>query len=96
MKYAVVYEKGPTGYGASVPDLPGCFAGGSTLEETRELMAGAIALHIDVLAESGEPVPEPSLVEFIKPRMPVDSEDDIRIPVASIKKRSRPSSHGAA
>jgi predicted RNase H-like HicB family nuclease len=50
MKYAVVYDKGPTSYGASVPDLPGCFAGGSTLEKTRERIAGAIAMHIEVLA----------------------------------------------
>jgi predicted RNase H-like HicB family nuclease len=73
MKYAVVYDKGPTSYGASVPDLPGCFAGGSTLEKARERIAGAIAMHIEVLAERGESVPEPSLVEFIEPRMPVGS-----------------------
>lgn len=27
MGYAVVIEKGSTGYGAQVPDLPGCVAG---------------------------------------------------------------------
>jgi len=26
MKYMVVIEKGKTGYGAHVPDLPGCIA----------------------------------------------------------------------
>ncbi len=34
-KYAVVYEPTRTGYSAYAPDLPGCIATGSTLEETR-------------------------------------------------------------
>ena len=32
MKYAVMIEKGPTSYGATVPDLPGCVAVAETLE----------------------------------------------------------------
>ena len=39
MKYAVVIERGPTSFGASVPDLPGCFAVGETLEEAERLIA---------------------------------------------------------
>jgi predicted RNase H-like HicB family nuclease len=38
MKYAVVIECRPTSYGASVPDLPGCFAVGETLEEVERLI----------------------------------------------------------
>jgi hypothetical protein len=34
MNFAVIYEKTSAGYSAYVPDLPGCIAGGSTLEET--------------------------------------------------------------
>ena len=32
MKYAVVFEKGPNSVGATVPDLPGCFAIGRNVE----------------------------------------------------------------
>ena len=42
------------------PDLPGCIAVGETLEETRALIAEAIAFHIEALLEAGEPVPAPS------------------------------------
>ena len=41
MKYPVVISRGPTSYGAMVPDLPGVYAVGETAEETRELIAGA-------------------------------------------------------
>jgi predicted RNase H-like HicB family nuclease len=33
MRYAVVIEKSETGYGAYVPDLPGCVAVGETVDE---------------------------------------------------------------
>ena len=58
MRYLVVYEKGPTSYSAYSPDLPGCVAAGSTLEETRENIRGAIELHLFGLREDGLPVPE--------------------------------------
>jgi len=67
MKYMVVIEKGKTGYGAHVPDLPGCIAAGETQEEVLELIKGAIEFHIEGLVESGESVPHPSSVsEFIE------------------------------
>jgi len=52
MKYTVVYEKSEDGYGAYVPDLPGCAAVGDTLEETERLVAEAIAFHIEVRRRS--------------------------------------------
>jgi predicted RNase H-like HicB family nuclease len=58
MKYAVVIERGATSYGASVPDLPGCFAVGETLQEVERLIEEAISLHIAVLRERGEAVPQ--------------------------------------
>jgi predicted RNase H-like HicB family nuclease len=58
--YLIVFERGPTSWGATVPDLPGCFAVGSTREEAERLIRGAIESHIEVLREIGEPVPEPN------------------------------------
>lgn len=60
MKYMVVIEKGETGYGAHVPDLPGCIAVGKNRNEVLELIKEAIEFHIEGLREDGEPVPPPS------------------------------------
>jgi len=67
MRYAVVIEKGENGYGAYVPDLPGCVAAGDTEEEVKQLIHDAIEFHIEGLKESGEPIPEASSsIEFIE------------------------------
>jgi predicted RNase H-like HicB family nuclease len=59
MKYTAIFEKGPTSWGAYVPDLPGCVAAGETLEETQQLIGEAVAFHIEGLREAGFAVPEP-------------------------------------
>lgn len=59
MEYLVVVEKGKTGYGAYVPDLPGCVAVAETRREVLKLMREAIVLHIEALRQAGEPVPSP-------------------------------------
>jgi predicted RNase H-like HicB family nuclease len=65
MKYPVVFETSSTGFSAYVPDLPGCVATGGNLDETRELIAGAITMHLEGMREDGDPIPEPSLVELV-------------------------------
>jgi predicted RNase H-like HicB family nuclease len=66
MRYAVVVEKGESGYGAYVPDLPGCVAAAESYDEVLKLIQGAIEFHIDGLKEDGEPIPAPtSRVEFV-------------------------------
>jgi len=66
MKYTVIYEKSATGYGAYVPDLPGCVAAGKTKAQVKKLIREAIQLHIESLKQHGEPVPEPTTVaDFI-------------------------------
>lgn len=60
MKYLVVIEEAEKGFGAYVPDLPGCVAAGDTREEVIALIQEAIAFHIDGLKDAGEPVPPPS------------------------------------
>ena len=62
MKYAVVIEKSETGFGAYVPDLPGCVAVGETLAETECLIREAVEFHVEGLREDGIPVPVPSTV----------------------------------
>ena len=60
MKYTVIIEKGPTSYGAYLPDLPGCVAAGDTREEVISLITEAVAEHVEVMAEHGETVPGPT------------------------------------
>jgi predicted RNase H-like HicB family nuclease len=60
MRYAEVVEKGPTSFGAYVPDLPGCVAVADNLDEARRIIAEAIQVHLEGLREDGEPIPEPS------------------------------------
>ncbi|HEU5453526.1 MAG TPA: type II toxin-antitoxin system HicB family antitoxin [Terriglobales bacterium] len=62
MKYAVVFEKSSTGYGAYVPDLPGCVATGRTLQETERLIREAIELHLEGMREDGDAIPEPTSI----------------------------------
>jgi predicted RNase H-like HicB family nuclease len=60
MKYLVVYEKGPTSWGAYVPDLPGCAAVGESREEVKALIKDTIEMHLKAMREDGDPIPEPS------------------------------------
>ena len=66
MKYAVVIEKGPTSYGAHVPDLPGCVAAAETRDEVRALIREAIQLYVEALEKDGLPVPKPQSYELIE------------------------------
>ena len=66
MKYAVIIEKGPTSYGAQVPDLPGCVAAAETGEEASTLIREAIELYVETLREDGLPVPEPQSYELVE------------------------------
>jgi predicted RNase H-like HicB family nuclease len=59
VKYLVVIEKGRRGWGAHVPDLPGCIAAASSKSRVLKLIKGAIEFHIEGLRESGREVPRP-------------------------------------
>lgn len=59
-RYAVIYEHGPTSWGAYCPDLPGLGAVGDTREEVERLIREGVELHVESLREHGEPVPAPT------------------------------------
>jgi predicted RNase H-like HicB family nuclease len=68
MQYSVVVERGKHNYSAYVPDLPGCVTTGRTLEEVRANISEAIAGHLEIMREYGDPIPEPSThVYYITP-----------------------------
>lgn len=67
LEYLVVYERGESGYGAYVPDLPGCVAVAETKEEVARLIREAIAEHLAAMIKAGLSVPEPSSsTEYVK------------------------------
>ena len=60
MRYAIVIERGPTSYGAYVPDLPGCVAAAETREEVVKLIREAIEFHLEEMRGGGLEIPKPS------------------------------------
>lgn len=59
-QYLVVIEQSAQGFGAYVPDLPGCVTTGSTPDEVLQLMREAIEMHIEAMLKDGERVPAPA------------------------------------
>ena len=62
MRYTVIFEKSQTGYGAYIPDLPGCVATGHTLAETKQRIQEAVEMHLAAMRADGDPIPEPTTV----------------------------------
>jgi predicted RNase H-like HicB family nuclease len=58
--YTVFIEPTKTGFSAYVPDLPGCVAAASTLEETRQMIKEAIEFQIEGMRMNGEAIPDPT------------------------------------
>ena len=63
----MIVEKAPGNFSAYVPDLPGCVATSSTLEDVHQNIREAIAFHIEGLREDGLPIPESQTqAEFVE------------------------------
>jgi predicted RNase H-like HicB family nuclease len=58
----VLIHKTETGFCAYAPEVPGCVAAGSTLEETELLMHEALETHIEDMLAQGEAIPERNCV----------------------------------
>lgn len=54
---AVIHQEGDSAFGVVVPDLPGCFSAGDTLDEALENVVEAIDFHLEGLAEDEEEIP---------------------------------------
>lgn len=60
VRYLVIIERSEEGFGAYVPDLPGCVAAGESKDEVLSLIREAVELHIEAMWEDGEELPAPS------------------------------------
>lgn len=68
MWYPIVIEPGSESeaWGVVVPDLPGCFSAGDTLDEALRNAEEAVAAWIDAALDAGETIPSPSAVDAIR------------------------------
>jgi len=64
MRYPIVIHKDKNSdYGVTVPDLPGCFSAGSTMDEALTMAKEAVELHLEGLGEENLPIPDPTPIE---------------------------------
>ena len=68
MRYPIAIEPGDetTAFGVVVPDLPGCFSAGDTLDEALVGAEEAAAAWIDATLDAGEAIPPPSSLDAIR------------------------------
>lgn len=68
MRYPVAIEAGDEGtaFGVVVPDLPGCFSAGDTLDQAMANAEEAIALWIDAELDAGRAIPVPSGLDVLR------------------------------
>lgn len=61
MNYVVAIEPGDKkhAFGVAVPDLPGCYSAGDTLDEAMANAREAIELWLETVIDDGLPVPQP-------------------------------------
>lgn len=71
MHYPILIEEGSdtAAFGVVVPDLPGCFSAGDTLDEAMDAVKEAAAAWVDAALDAGQTIPTPSKLEDIR-RLP--------------------------
>lgn len=68
MRYPIAIEPGnaSTAWGVVVPDLPGCFSAGDTLEEALVQAEDAVVAWIETALDAGQEIPAPSHIEALR------------------------------
>ena len=68
MRFPIAIELGSetTAFGVVVPDLPGCFSAGDTLDEAMSGAEEAAAAWIDAALDAGDAIPTPSDLETLR------------------------------
>jgi predicted RNase H-like HicB family nuclease len=65
MRYPVVIHKDRSSdYGVTVPDLPGCFSAGETVEDALTNVVSAIECHLEGVLFDGEVIPDAQSIEL--------------------------------
>lgn len=68
MRFPITIETGSdtAAYGVVVPDLPGCFSAGDTMDEAVSNAEQAIVAWIETALDQGQEIPQPSTLEAIR------------------------------
>lgn len=68
MRYPIAIETGDeaTAFGVVVPDLPGCFSAGDTLDAAMAGAEEAAAAWIDATLDAGGAIPPPSSLDAVR------------------------------
>jgi predicted RNase H-like HicB family nuclease len=68
MRYPIAVETGDAkhAFGVVVPDLPGCFSAGETLDEALTNSREAILLHLEGLLDDEKPFPAATPIEQLR------------------------------
>ena len=68
MRYPIAIETGDAkhAFGAVVPDLPGCFSAGDTLDDALTNAREAILLHLEGLLDDGKAFPAPTPIQQLQ------------------------------
>jgi predicted RNase H-like HicB family nuclease len=68
MRYPIAIESGDDkhAYGVVVPDLPGCFSAGDTLDEALTNSREAILLHLEGFLDDEKPFPASTPIEELQ------------------------------
>ena len=61
LTYTVVIEQTPSNYAAYAPDVPGCVSTAKSWDEMLAMIREALTVHIEILIEYGNPLPEPTM-----------------------------------
>ena len=61
--YPAIVEQAKDGFGVYFPDLPGCTSAGASVQEAARNAEEALQAHIDLTAEHGETLPDPSALD---------------------------------
>ena len=68
MRYPIAIEPATdsSAWGVVVPDLPGCFSAGDTMEEALLQAEEAVTVWIQATLDAGQAIPKPSSIEALR------------------------------
>ena len=72
MRYPIAIEPGDEtqAFGVIVPDLPGCFSAGDTLDEALSSAEEAVVAWIDAMLDREQAIPQPSSIDSLRAAHP--------------------------
>jgi predicted RNase H-like HicB family nuclease len=79
--YPAIIERAGDGYSVFFPDLPGCTSAGDTIQEAARNAEAALAGHLLVSIQHGDPVADPSDLDAVERDPDVDEAARILVRV---------------